>query len=410
MVSSTIDHMVAVMAFLAATLLFIGLFNQTIQTGVIYQRHKALATKASDLLDTILLNPGIPANWGISDKEPTGFGIQDPEFTQYKLSPFSLMRLCSFAGEPVCYLNVTSGEPMFYSNITVGSAAYLLMPYSEVLNYSSALRILGLNGTYGFQLTLTPMIKVSINETNTSPLTFSISASGLGLSFANATVNYLLLKFLLDGDYPRLDDTNSSVTYTDKMGNALVTFDSLHVDDDESVTYCFIAYVHLGGLTGVGYYVRVPINGPTIVPFVNSLASGEVLLAHSDDVPYTGGSSSGYALNYTAIFVPVVKNEFQESKWTVSGTILPGPSYNHKITIPSIGEPGILVVAYNNTVSGGVVLVPWGVGSLGFPVVFGNDPAKQEWVATDTRQVLVSGIAYQVKLALWSLEGYQVVS
>ncbi|MEM3000011.1 MAG: hypothetical protein QXX34_05765 [Candidatus Bathyarchaeia archaeon] len=406
MVSSTIDHMVAVMAFLAATLLFIGLFNQTIQTGVIYQRHKALATKASDLLDTILLNPGVPDDWGRMDGDPIVFGLQGPdEFAQYRLSPFSLMRLCSSAGEPVYYLNVTSGEPMLYSNITVGSAAYLLMPYSEVLNYSSALRLLGLNGTYGFQLTLTPMIKVSINEINTNPLNLSISVSGLSLSFANATVHYLLLPFLMDQEYPRLNATYiTNTTRTDEMGNAFVT-----VDNFEN-PYCFIAYVHLGGLTGVGYYARVPTDGPTIMPFVNSFASGEVLLAHSDDVPYTGGSSSGYALNYTAIFVCVAENEFQKSYWNVSGTILPGPSYNHKITIPLSNQPGILVVAYNNTVSSGVVLVPWGVSSLGFPVVFGDAPAKQEWVATDTRQVMVNGIAYQAKLALWSLEGYQVVS
>ena len=57
MVSSTIDHMIAITVFLAATLLFIGLFNQTIQTAVIYQRHRATATKASDLLDNMLLSP-----------------------------------------------------------------------------------------------------------------------------------------------------------------------------------------------------------------------------------------------------------------------------------------------------------------------------------------------------------------
>ncbi|MEM3441769.1 MAG: hypothetical protein QXV09_05725, partial [Candidatus Bathyarchaeia archaeon] len=113
MVSSTIDHMVAVMAFLAATLLFVGLFNQTIQTGVIYQRHKALATKASDLLDTILLNPGIPANWSINDEEPTNFGLQDPEFTQYRLSSFSLMRLYSSLGRAVYY----EKADMTYSNV-----------------------------------------------------------------------------------------------------------------------------------------------------------------------------------------------------------------------------------------------------------------------------------------------------
>jgi len=62
--NSTLDHMVAVTVFLAATLLFIGLFNQTIQTATIYQQNRATANRASDLLDNILLNPGIPTNWG----------------------------------------------------------------------------------------------------------------------------------------------------------------------------------------------------------------------------------------------------------------------------------------------------------------------------------------------------------
>ncbi len=37
--------MVAVTVFLAATLLFIGLFNQTIQTAVIYQQHRVYRDK-----------------------------------------------------------------------------------------------------------------------------------------------------------------------------------------------------------------------------------------------------------------------------------------------------------------------------------------------------------------------------
>ena len=48
-------------------------------------------------------------------------------------------------------------------------------------------------------------------------------------------------------------------------------------------------------------------------------------------------------------------------------------------------------------------------GPLAFPVAFGDDPAEQEWVATDMRQVLISGVAYQAKLSLWSLAGVQVI-
>ncbi|MGQ9743585.1 MAG: hypothetical protein ACUVQW_03110, partial [Candidatus Bathycorpusculaceae bacterium] len=103
MAGSTIDHLVSVTVFLGAILLFISLFNQTIQTAILYQRHRYLATKCSDLLDNMLLNPGVPENWGKSNVTPYGFGLQDPEFTQYKLSPFSLMRLQSLTGTPFTY-------------------------------------------------------------------------------------------------------------------------------------------------------------------------------------------------------------------------------------------------------------------------------------------------------------------
>ena len=107
--NSSLDHMFAMIVFIGAILLFIGLFNQTIQTAVTYQANRATANKASDLLDNILLNPGIPINWGQNDNNITGFGLQDPEFTQYKISPFSLMRLASTTQTP-CLL-YTSPSP-----------------------------------------------------------------------------------------------------------------------------------------------------------------------------------------------------------------------------------------------------------------------------------------------------------
>ena len=83
MASGGIDHMMALIIFMAAFLIFIGLFSQTMQTGIAYERHNALPTKTSDLLDNILLNPGIPSNWGQSDTAIVGFGLQDPDYSQY---------------------------------------------------------------------------------------------------------------------------------------------------------------------------------------------------------------------------------------------------------------------------------------------------------------------------------------
>jgi len=75
------------------------------------------------------------------------------------------------------------------------------------------------------------------------------------------------------------------------------------------------------------------------------------------------------------------------------------------ITVPN--TDGILIVTYKST-SGqcGVVLMPWGLGSLAFPLKFGGNPAGQDWVTTDIRQVTVGSIAYQAQLGLWNLQGY----
>ena len=83
--------------------------------------------------------------------------------------------------------------------------------------------------------------------------------------------------------------------------------------------------------------------------------------------------------------------------------------------IPSVSLPtsttGILVVVYQSSGSqGGIVMMPWGVSFMAFPVTFGGNPQGQDWVATDIRQVIIGGVAYQAKLALWSINGYEVPS
>ena len=98
MANATMDHMIALVVFIAAILIFVGIFSQNNQTAIAYESHRALSVKTSDLLDTMLLNPGIPANWGQTNSSVLGFGLQNSEFTQYQLSPFSLMRLSSSIG------------------------------------------------------------------------------------------------------------------------------------------------------------------------------------------------------------------------------------------------------------------------------------------------------------------------
>jgi hypothetical protein len=396
---ATIDHLVSVIIFLAATLLFISLFNQTIQTAVIYQQHRALATKCSDLLDAMLLNPGIPV-----DGTPTVFGLHDTNFMQYTLDPFSLMLLNSSTGTPVYY----EKTGMTYSNMTVGFGNSLLMPMSNVSDYSSGLKMLGINGMYGFQLTLTPIVTVSIVETSRNPfLNLSISVSGISFPLANAVVSYRLMPVSLDGAYPDyLTIPNQANTvYTGPDGIApSVVFPTFKPND--TLTYVFVAYAHVGGLAGVGFYTPGFSGSQQLIPFVASLSENEVLLAHSSDVPNTASSSE--RLTYNAAFVKL-SNENFELQDNSTGDVWSGTSGATEV-IAIRNYAGILVIAYKNDLgTGGVAVMSWGVGSLAFPVTFGSNPAEQEWVATDMRQVLVSGVAYQVKLSLWSLQGVQVV-
>ncbi|MGD0994496.1 MAG: hypothetical protein ABR909_03110 [Candidatus Bathyarchaeia archaeon] len=407
----SIDHIVSIIIFLAAILLFVGLFGQMVQPAITYQQNRAVATKCSDLLDTMLLSPGSPSKWGQENSTPTGFGVQDPEFTEYQLSAFSLMRLSSATGNLVEYDNPPN---TYYTSISPRTGAFLLTPNAQALNYSTALTLLGINDTYGFQLTLTPDITVSITENQAcSPLNLSISAMGTGFPFAGASINYCLILVTLaqtEAQYPSYTIQNGATT-TDPQGMAYnITFPSV---TDPNQVYAFIAYTHLDGIVGVGYHTRVTSTDQYVVPIVQDMASQEVALAHNYDLntPLPDGSP----LQYNATFVILTED------YTLSALSLGSSSSVTNITTPGNTPPtvflptcttGILIVTYQQEGSnqGGVVMMPWGVSSLAFPVTFGGNPQQQEWVATDMRQVTVNNVAYQAKLSLWSTQGTQVTS
>jgi hypothetical protein len=411
LVHAAIDHIVSLTVFLAALVIFVGLFSQTIQTSIIYQQHRSIATKCSDLLDNMLLNPGSPMTWGQSSSIPSSFGLQDPEFMQYQLSPFSFMRLG--AGADTLIFEKTSPNTC-YSSLHNGFGNYLIMPQEETLNYSSVSKLLGTNNTYGFQLTLTPLISVSIEEEHAkNPLELSINVNGAGFPLTNASISYCLVKVslpVLDADYPYFEIKNGTVT-ADEEGFASVSFSD--VTNDES--YAFIAYAHLGGLTGIGHYERSSSAEQYIVPLVKNMAEQKVLIAHNYDLNASG--SAGFSLKYNATFVILTEDftlrelPFSSSgDSNVVGTVTSGIGNPYpEIVLPS-NTNGILIITYQkNAAEGGIAIMPWGIGSLGYSLMFGGDPRETDWVSTDIRQVSINHIGYQVKLALWSYVGEQVI-
>ncbi len=410
MASAAVDHMISLIIFMSAVLIFIGLFSQTMQTGVTYERHRDLSTKTSDLLDTILLSPGLPSNWAKTDSAIGGFGLQDPDYSQYKLSPYSSIRLYSTTQSSVYYPRTNS----YYSNNTVGFGSYLLTPSAKSISYSTASKLLGINGTYGFQLTLTPTMTVSIEKTSVgAPLRLTVAVAGSASQIANAPLSYtLLLVSHNTNDYPSYT-TVEGLTATDSAGSAQLVFSGV---DGESQTYALIAYSYLSGLKGTGCYVHVPPSvTKTVVPLVDSFENRNILLAHEDSVGQPSGSPQYSELKYTATFAILAEDyslrDVSLGQSTSTGTLIYGGVSEQEfssITVPN--NDGILIVTYKDTSDGyGIVLMPWGLGSLGFPLTFGGSSQGRDWVTTDIRQVSIGDISYLAKLELWSLQGYQGV-
>jgi len=405
MTGSTIDHLISLTVFIGALLVFISLFNQTLQTAILYQRQRYLATKCNDLLDNIMLNPGIPSDWGESGNVPIGFGLQDPKFTHYALSPFSLMRLLSFAGNRA-YYNGT-----WYSNVSWGvNGGYLFLRESECVSYDLASKLLGTNGTYGFRLTIMPTVNVTIVEDQSAAdhLRLNITVIGQNSPLAGASIKYLLYR--ISASIPNFVNFTTGMASTDALGFASLEFHNMNVSQNK-MAYVFIARVSAGGLYGVGYLARNAVtNAGTIVPYVEN-SNGTILLVHNP-------VDSNAALHFNASFY-VLSSNFQIANGGVlnitSGPWLVNygdgkPSFVLQIQPPNNG--GFLVVSYwkeDGKNECGMVVVPWGIGIIGLSIVFGGDSAGQGWVATDIRQVAVRGIAYQARLALWSLESYEMM-
>jgi hypothetical protein len=294
----------------------------------------------------------------------------------------------------------------------MGFGNYMLVPYTLAVNYSTATRLLGTNGTYGFNLTITPIVTVSVTEAQAAnPLTLNIEVMGTGFPLSNATVSWCFLKAKKGGQSTPSYTSFFGTTYTDDQGSATLTVDNVNADD----SYALIAYAHMSGLTGIGYHQRVSDTRCYVIPFVDSFADRRVLLAHSYDVHDLGPPESAVFFNATFVMMTedfTLREMPMENSTGKVGKIVYGHGTEktyQNLTIPTF-NPGILIVTYKTNNGDGFALMPWGISSMAFPVVFGETSKNREWVATDLRQVVVNGIAYQAKLSLWSLQGTSVVT
>jgi len=400
MPGATIDHLVATTVFIVAILAFISLFTQTLQTAILYQQNRHVALKASDLLDNILLSPGYPYNWGVTNATLSCFGLQQPGAAGYVVSSFALMRLTSLSGKPVEY---PRGSGKWYNNISLGPGGFLFIPMSESIDYETAARLLGVNGTYGFQLDITPIVKVSISEHQANPLILKVEVSGPGFPLSGAALSYYLYRAYKTGQYPSIE-LFSGTAQADSAGVAYLNFPL----DGVTETYTIVLYARLSGLLGVGHYShRTFTRGAGVMPFVVDYEHGKVYLAHSWDVHDQGTPVPDYKFNSTFY---ILTEEFEFQPWPIANStgMLNYGSKNYEVTTLPVAHPGFLLTTYWVGGEYGMSVMPWGIGTLSVSVMFGDNPAGNVWTATDLRQVSVDMMAYQARIICWSLKGYQV--
>lgn len=401
MAGPTIDHMVSVTVLIAALVLSFAVYNQIIANVIEYKRHRQVAMKAMDLMDTICLSPGSPPDWGQSDSNPLSFGLQDPESAGYRLSPYSIMRLMPSGDGGLVYYPKTDS---YYSNFSLGPGGSLLVSTANCINYTTAARLLGVDGSYGFQLTITPTVSVSVTRVNLNPLRFKVEVRGPGLALGGATLNYYLYNTVPSGSEVPSIQVLSGTNQTDPGGLAFLEFPSVN---GTVYAYSIIVYAHLGGLYGVGYDSYETVEENLLVPLVENFEEEIVVLAHLWDIT-NGSKGRTAALHYNATFLILTEDfELQPVQILTRGP----PVINYgtgkpyaEAQMPSV--PGILLVSYErgDEEEYGMVMMPWGISSLGISVTFGDEPSGREWVATELRQVIVNEMSYQVKLAVWSLE------
>ena len=403
MAGATIDHMVSLIILIAALLFAMTSFNQMFSSAVAYETNTQVATKAVDIMNTICLSPGSPVDWGATNSSVLGFGLQDPVAGGYSLSPYSMMRLrIDSTGSQLVEYPPDSGN--FYNNITANFGNSILTPLGDCVNYSTASKLLGINGTYGFSLDIRPIVNVSISKIpGFGHLALKVDVSGSGYPLSGATLNYYLFQVAKKGSTSTIIPY-SGVNQTDSFGSVLLEFEDI---DDVDDAYQFMVYARLSGLTGVGYYSQDEIGDypEYVVPLIADYNEGIIMIAHSWGVhEYTETPVPN--VQYNATFY-VLTPDFQLEQVVVdnsTGQLNYGSKDFETTQIPA-SEVGFLFITYRWNNYLGSVSMPWGLGVLGASTSFseGLDSSGHNFVATELRTVTIDGLSYHVKVSTWKL-------
>ena len=402
MTGATIDHMVSVTILIAALLIAMMTYSNMFAAAIDYDLNRQVATKAVDIMNTICLSPGNPPDWGSTNKSVLGFGLQDPFVGGFTLSPYSVMRLKTSTDDQLIGYDKTPG--IFYNNLSASFGNGVFNSVGNCVNYTEISRLLGVEGEYGFSIDITPTLDVTVVPVDGDHLILRVDVKGSGIPLANADLNCFLFHVGSASQYPIIN-AYSGVEQSNGYGYAVIDFPSITHPED---AYTFVVYASFSGLTGIGYYSQDDVGDMPefLIPLIQDYENGKVIIAHNWDVHYFGHPEPNVFYNST-FFALTSDFQLQEIKIDNStGQLNYGEGKPYHTTQLPTSQVGLLFISYRWNQKLGCVILPWGIGALGVPVSFGNDigSAGYSFVATELRQVVIDGIAYQVKVSTWKLK------
>lgn len=387
MASYTIDFIASIVIVTTLLTSSIVIVAQDLNRAIIYQQDQQTFLKASDILNNILQNTGYPQDWGQTNDAPKSFGINAPNTEHLTLNPFTPLRLMQ-ANENIVYNSVE------YRNLTTGNT-HLFLRSNEYINYSYAAELLSVENDFGFSISITPVLNISISQLRASPLKIGISVQGPNGGVPGVSLNASLFYVNNGALYPSISNPIKDHAVSNISGRADIEFPSINADD---TPYIALIKANTGGTSGIGYYTNTYSMDSPILPVVTNYSEGEVSLVHRKNI------TNSYAYNgnvyYNLTFVNQLgKTDFQSVKLGTSYGIV--SINNPGIVSLSVGNPGILLVSSKTTGGHELTTIPWGITPLCLHMTYGADPLNKKTVAKTMQFVSISDLSYKLEVAVW---------
>jgi len=166
---------------------------------------------------------------------------------------------------------------------------------------------LGINGTYDFQLAITPTVTVNVSKVPDANayLNLTIQAYGTGFPLSNAYLKYLMFWANPSaGNYPIMNyNFTSDILQTDSSGVAFKEFPFL----SSGTAFTFLVKVSTGGISGIGYLSQeIVTNAGSLIPYVQSYDNGTANVSLTQN-PQTGMGPLYFNASFYKHLFPILK-------------------------------------------------------------------------------------------------------